>query len=77
MSSLNPFEYAFCKIIKVVYKTRWWSNALPFNCLLIDYELFFFIICQTTIMAAEFDKGVVLGADCRTTAGFAIIFCIQ
>ena len=29
-------------------------------------ELFF---CQTTIMAVEYDGGVVVGADSRTTTG--------
>lgn len=34
----------------------------PFTCL-------FVVVCQTTIMAVEYDGGVVIGADSRTTTG--------
>uniref|UniRef100_A0A668T0X1 Proteasome subunit beta n=1 Tax=Oreochromis aureus TaxID=47969 RepID=A0A668T0X1_OREAU len=38
------------------------SAGLPVVCL-------FVVMCQTTIMAVEYDGGVVIGADSRTTTG--------
>ena len=66
-----------CKVNYHTTKTAWVLSTLQPNT--VDYGMVFkyilYIICnvcfflQTTIMAIEFEGGVVIGADSRTTTG--------
>ena len=44
---------------------------------LTDCYLFFYFLSQTTTMAVEFDGGVVIGADSRTSMGYELYYCLH